>query len=188
MMIMEIQPPIPHSGHRWQAADSFSKRIAKKKSLEYSMSSHSIQIRVPFADVDKSGRIHFTAMLRYMDIAEHELMRALGFPRATSFPNLEFPRVHVSCDYHRAICYDDVLTLEAQITHVGRSSWSVTFTAYYTRELEDLGPTASKSVAAGQLTIVAIDKQTERATPLPDELRRILVTHLKETTVVDSHS
>ncbi len=54
-----------------------------------------IQIRVPFADVDKSGRIHFTAMLRYMDIAEHELVRTLGFPRATTFPDTEFPRVHV---------------------------------------------------------------------------------------------
>ncbi|SRR5579884_1730514 len=152
------------------------------------MSSHSIQIRVPFADVDKSGRIHFTAMFRYMDIAEHELMRALGFPRATSLPNLEFPRVHASCDYQRAICYDDVLTLEARITHVGRSSWSVTFTAYYTDELENLGPSGSKSVAAGQLTIVAIDKQAERATPLPDELRTALTSQLRETTEIDSHS
>lgn len=148
------------------------------------MPSNSIQIRVPFADVDKSGRIHFTAMLRYMDIAEHELMRTLGFPRAITFPDLEFPRVHVSCDYHRPICYDDVLTLEANVTHVGRSSWSTTFIAYYTRELEDLGPAASKRVAAGQLTIVTIDKRTERATPLPDELRAALVTHMNETSEV----
>jgi acyl-CoA thioester hydrolase len=173
-----------HENYGNQSEDVLSKIMR----LEYSMPSNSIQIRVPFADVDKSGRIHFTAMLRYMDIAEHELMRALGFPRATAFPDLEFPRVHVSCDYHRAICYDDVLTLEAHITHVGRSSWSAAFTTYYTRELEDLGPAASKSVATGQLTIVAIDKQTERATPLPDELRTALVTQLRETTEVDSHS
>ncbi len=62
------------------------------------------------------------------------------------------------------------------------------FTAYYTHELKELGSLASKSVAAGQLTIVAIDKKTERATPLPDTLRAALVADLKETTEADSHS
>ncbi|HZR41888.1 MAG TPA: thioesterase family protein [Ktedonobacteraceae bacterium] len=135
----------------------------------------SIQIRVPFIDTDPSGRIHFTAMFRYMDIAEHELMRSLGFPRATSFPDIEFPRVHVSCDYRRAVCYDDELTIEARIDHVGRSSWSVVFTAYYTSEFKELGPDESKSVATGKVTIVAMDKETERARTLPDELRAVLV-------------
>jgi acyl-CoA thioester hydrolase len=148
----------------------------------------SIQIRVPFVDTDPSGRIHFTAMLRYMDIAEHELVRALGFPHATAFPDIKFPRVHVSCDYRRAICYDDELTVEARVAHVGRSSWSAAFTAYFTHELKELGPLASKSVAAGQLTIVAIDKKTERATPLPDELRTALTADLIEATGQDGHS
>jgi acyl-CoA thioester hydrolase len=141
------------------------------------MPQHSIQIRVPFVDTDPSGRIHFTAMMRYMDIAEHELTRALGFPHATAFPDMGFPRVHVSCDYHRAIGYDDELTLNAAITHVGRSSWSVAFTAYFTRELEDQGASA-KSVAAGKLTVVAIDKNTGRSTRIPDELRAALASEL----------
>ena len=152
------------------------------------MPQNRIQIRVPFVDTDPSGRIHFTAMLRYMDIAEHEFVRALGFPHATAFPDIEFPRVHVSCDYHRAICYDDELTLEIRVAHVGRSSWSAAVTAYFTRELQELGPLASKSAAAGQLTIVAIDKKTERPTPLPDELRAALVAEPIEISGQNSHS
>lgn len=146
---------------------------------------HSIQVRVPFADIDLSGRIHFTAMLRYMDIAEHDLMRALDLPRVTTFPELEFPRVHASCDYHRAIAYNDELTIIPQIVRVGRSSWTVSFTSFYSHELAELGPAASKPATSGQLIIVAIDKQTGRATPLPDELRAVLVAQL-ETTGQDS--
>jgi acyl-CoA thioester hydrolase len=142
---------------------------------------HSIQVRVPFADIDLSGRIHFSAMMRYMDVAEHELMRTLGLPRVTTFPELEFPRVHASCDYHRAISYNDDLTIISQIVRVGRSSWTVSFTSFYSHELTELGPEASKPATSGQLIIVAIDKQTGRATPLPDELRAVLVAQLESS-------
>jgi acyl-CoA thioester hydrolase len=126
----------------------------------------SVQIRVPFFDVDSSERIHYTAMLRYMEIAEHELMRSIGFPYATTLLSLRFPRVHVSCDYRGAIRYDDMLTVEAHIDHVGRSSWTVVFTGRLT-----LG---GEVAAEGRMTIVALDPETERACSLPDELRSAL--------------
>jgi acyl-CoA thioester hydrolase len=126
----------------------------------------SVQIRVPFFDVDSSERIHYTAMLRYMEIAEHELMRSIGFPYATTLLSLRFPRVHVSCDYRGAIRYDDMLTVEARIDHVGRSSWTVVFTGRLMPE----GIVATE----GKMTIVALDPETERARSLPDELRSAL--------------
>lgn len=130
------------------------------------MAQASIQIRVPFFDVDSSERIHYTAMLRYMEVAEHELMRSIGFPYATTLLSLRFPRVHVSCDYRGAIRYDDVLTVEAHVDHVGRSSWTVAFTA----RLKPEGNVA----AEGKMTIVVLDPETERACSLPDELRSAL--------------
>jgi len=134
----------------------------------------SIVIRVPFHDVDSTGRIHFTAMLRYMEIAEHELRRSIGFPQATSFTDIVFPRVRVTCNYRGAIRYDDELTIEARVDSVGRSSWTVAFSARITarnREQKELSPI----VAEGQMTMVAMDPTTERATPLPDDLRSALV-------------
>ncbi len=126
----------------------------------------SIQVRVPFFDVDSTERIHYTAMMRYMEIAEHELMRSLGFPYASAFRDMNFPRVHVSCDYRNAVRYDDVLTIEARVEHVGRSSWTIVFTACLIPEGE--------VVAEGKMTMVAIDRATERARGLPDELRSVL--------------
>jgi YbgC/YbaW family acyl-CoA thioester hydrolase len=134
----------------------------------------SIQIRVPFSDVDSSQRIHFTAMLRYMEIAEHELVRSIGFPRATTLKDVAFPRVHVECDYLRAISYDDELTLKAHVEQVGRCSWTVAFLAYFTEEIKQSQQQGAEPAARGKMTMVAMDPEAGRARPLPDELRAAL--------------
>jgi acyl-CoA thioester hydrolase len=126
----------------------------------------SVQVRVPFIDVDGTQRIHYTAMMRYMEVAEHELMRSIGFPYAATLQDISCPRVHVSCDYRGAIRYDDILTIEARVGHVGRSSWTILYTARVAPEGE--------VAAEGKMTIVAIDVQTERARALPDALRSAL--------------
>ena len=36
------------------------------------------RVRVAFPDTDASGRIHFTAMLRYFESAEIEFLRSFG--------------------------------------------------------------------------------------------------------------
>ena len=139
----------------------------------------SVRVRVPFPDVDSTGRIHFTAMLRYMEIAEHELMRSIGFPYAIPLPDTALPRVHIECDFRQAVHYDDMLMVEARVHHVGRSSWTVAFTIRSTEEVAKTeeqhdAQTAGEIVAEGKMTIVAMNPTTERAKPLPDDLRRAL--------------
>ncbi|GHO59770.1 acyl-CoA thioesterase [Ktedonobacter robiniae] len=133
----------------------------------------SVQIRVPFPDVDSSRRIHFTAMLRYFEVAEHELMRAIGFPYATALWGVAFPRVHVACDFRGAVRYDDLLSVEAWVAHVGRSSWKVAFTA---RALQEVASELQVGdiVAEGEIAIVCMNPKSERAQPLPEELRQAL--------------
>ena len=134
------------------------------------MPSATVHVRVPCVDVDSSLRIHFTAMFRYMEVAEHELMRSLGLPYATALRTLAFPRVHLDCDFHRAIAYDAELDVTATVERVGGSSWTVLFTALPSGA-EQTAPT----LAVGHMTIVAMDPATERATTLPDDLRRALL-------------
>lgn len=134
------------------------------------MPSVTIHVRVPFVDVDSSLRIHFTAMFRYMEIAEHTLMRSLGLPYATSLQSLAFPRVHLECDFQGAIRFDDEMDVTARVERVGNSSWTVAFAAYPPGAAASDAPT----LATGRMTIVAMDPTTERATALPNELRRAL--------------
>src|SRR5690348_7901388 len=93
------------------------------------MPRESIRIRVAFVDVDSRQRIHFTAMFRYFEVAEHALMRAIGLPYASVLLEYRFPRVHLDCDLRAAIVYDDELDVEARVLRVGTSSWTVRFEA-----------------------------------------------------------
>ena len=125
-----------------------------------------IRVRVPFVDVDSSQRIHFTAILRYFELAEHALMRALALPYSSVLLEYRFPRVHLDCDMRAAIVYDDLLDVEAAVARVGASSWTIRFVVR--RAADDT------LAAEGHMVIVAMDPDTERAIPLPDALRAAL--------------
>ncbi len=133
----------------------------------------STHVRVAFFDVDSTERIHYTAVMRYMEIAEHALMRSIGFPYATTLLDIAFPRVHVECDFHGAIRYDDELIIDAHVDSVGRSSWNVVFTvrgvAAHERE-----PHTMPILAKGQMVMVAMDPRTQQTRSLPNELREAL--------------
>src|SRR5579884_3844943 len=135
-----------------------------------------VRVRVSFADVDSSQRIHFTAMFRYMEVAEHELMRAIGFPYATALRQLAFPRVHLECDFRGAIEYDDEIEVVARVERVGTSAWTDRFTAYPAGDTNGKSQDSQRNVLAeGRMTIAAMDPATERATAIPDDLRRALL-------------
>jgi acyl-CoA thioester hydrolase len=139
----------------------------------------SLRVRVPFVDIDSSQRIHYTAMFRYMELAEHELMRRIDMPYAAMLDGIAYPRVHLSCDFRGAIVFDDQLVIEARVERVGTSSWTVGFVA---RRLSGPGqPDAvlreeqpGETVAEGRMVIVAMDPSTERSTALHADLRRAL--------------
>ena len=140
------------------------------------MPSATIRVRVPFVDVDSSMRIHFTAMFRYMELAEHELMRSLGVPytSASLYAQLAMPRAHLSCDFTGAVSFDDQLAVEARVEKVGTSSWTVGFAARKVLGPNNTPLDADEEVARGRMVIVAMDPTTQKATPLPEELRSAL--------------
>jgi 4-hydroxybenzoyl-CoA thioesterase/acyl-CoA thioester hydrolase len=141
------------------------------------MPASTLQIRVPFVDTDASQRIHFTAWFRYMEFAEHQLMRDLGIPYATSgaLGEYNYPRVHLEADFAGAIVYDDQLLVEAAVERIGTSSWTVAFTARHAPGTPRAAVNEdAKPLATGRTTIVCMDPATQRAAPLPADLRRTL--------------
>ena len=127
---------------------------------------HTEKLRVNWVDTDASGRIHYTAALRYFEIAEHGLMRALfgglgGGPDKSSF---SMPRVHVEADYKLALRYPDEFTCSARVEKIGNTS--VTF-AYEIRNL------AGEVAIVGRIAAVATDLAGEKM-PLPAEFRAAL--------------
>ena len=118
--------------------------------------------RIRFIDTDASGRIHYTAMFRYFESAEIEFLRGLGLSY-TKHP-YGFPRVHVECDFLLSIGHDDEIEIEVFLTKLGRSSIRLEFRALKQGHLG----------ARGTVVIACMDKTTERAIAIPDELREML--------------
>jgi YbgC/YbaW family acyl-CoA thioester hydrolase len=112
--------------------------------------------RVQWVDTDASGRIHFTAVFRWAEAAEHGLGRELGL----SWKATNLPRRHVEADYQRALEYDDEFELRLRAEKLGRTSID------YAWRIECRG----ELCVAGRHTVVHVGDDG-RPAPLPDEVR-----------------
>ena len=119
-------------------------------------------IRVRWIDTDASGRIHFTAVFRWVEAAEIELFRELGLMDDRD----RYPRRRVAAEYLLPINFDDEIVLNLQLDAAGRTSLSFTWEA--SRD--------DKLVARGDYTIVYVDEEG-RPCPVRDELRSALSAH-----------
>jgi acyl-CoA thioester hydrolase len=120
--------------------------------------------RVRFGDTDASGRIFYASLLRHFDAAETEFLRTLDCGYAHAEQQMGFPRVRVECDFMLALSYDDPIAIAVSVERVGRTSFTLAFDV----------STDGRAAARGKLTIVSIDRETQRPTPLPEKLRAAL--------------
>lgn len=135
---------------------------------------------VEFCDTDMAGIMHFAAFFRYMESAEHALIRSVGMsvfgmeePDEEPGVTISFPRVGAKCDFRRPARCEDELDIEVRINRIGNSS--VTYAFRFLLEEEE--------IAAGEMTSVCCklrDGQPPEPTPLPEwvvaKLRPFLVT------------
>ncbi len=121
--------------------------------------------RVRFVDTDASGRIHYTAMLRFFEAAENEYLRALGVDYAgLEDRHTSFPRVYVDCNYTGAVRDDDMVDIAVETERVGSSSFTLAFRA----------SVGAKPAAHGRIVIVCMNVETQKAQALPSNLAEIL--------------
>ncbi len=122
--------------------------------------------RVRFGDTDASGRIFYVSpAVNHFDAAEAEFLRFLGVGyREIQDRKVGFPRVRVECDYTGALVYDDLMRIAVTVDRIGRSSFTLMFDV----------TTEGRPAARGKVTIVAIDRATQKSIPLPENLREAL--------------
>ena len=126
------------------------------------MISYTEHLYVSFVDTDSSGRIHYTAALRWFERAEEGLMRKLlDGKRPSDFGMAGFPRIHVEADYTGTLKFQDAVACTARIEKLGRTS--VTY-AY------DAANADGVSCVRGVIVAVAVDEQG-KSIPLSDEFR-----------------
>lgn len=123
--------------------------------------------RVRWVDTDTSGRIHFTALLRWFEWTEEEFLQALGFTHHTlRAQGVDIPRVRVEANYRAALRYGDEVEVGLRVERVGNASATFAYTAH-----------RQDGVLAGdgRVTFCAVDLDTGRSRPLPQDLRQALL-------------
>jgi acyl-CoA thioester hydrolase len=114
---------------------------------------------IAFGDTDASGWMHFPNVFKYVEAAEHAFLRSRGilvFARDSG----GWPRVKVSCDYHRPFLCGDFYEVHLAVARVGASS--------VTWDFEVLNR-AGEVAAGGSMTNVRVDHLGKPQLISPDE-------------------
>jgi acyl-CoA thioester hydrolase len=117
---------------------------------------HIEETRVAWADTDAGGRIHFTAVFRWVEAAETALMRRLGLLDEWG----SYPRRRVEANYLKVLVFEDEIEVRLRVERVGRTSIT------YGWEIATNGET----YVDGRHTVVHVDEQGAAA-ELPDAVR-----------------
>jgi YbgC/YbaW family acyl-CoA thioester hydrolase len=112
--------------------------------------------RVAWIDTDSGGRIHFTAVFRWVEAAETALMRRHGLLDAWG----SYPRRRVEANYLKVLVFEDEIEVRLRVERVGRTSIT------YVWEIARNGET----YVDGRHAVVHVDEQG-RAAELPDAVR-----------------
>ena len=132
-----------------------------------------IEERVRWGDVDAAGIIFYGSYIRFFEIAETELFRAVGLPYGKVFEELEIwlPRVHLECDFHRAAQLDDLLEVSVHVGKIGRTSLRLNFEV---RRKDQDGRIEADLIASAHFVLVSTRRDNLQPVPVPEELRRAL--------------
>ena len=138
-----------------------------------------IEERVLWGDVDAARIIFYGSYIRFFEIAETELFRAVGMAYGKIFDDLDIwlPRVHLECDFHRAAQLDDLLEVSVYVGKVGRTSMRLNFEV---RRKGDDGKIEHDLIAAAHFVLVAAGRDGLKPVPVPEELRRALAPYTKD--------
>jgi acyl-CoA thioester hydrolase len=120
---------------------------------------------VEFADTDMAGIMHFSAFFRFMEGAEHALLRSLGFSVFTEVGKevITFPRVASSCQFRSPAKCEEVLDIDVTVLKLGTKSVTYGFAFSH----------AGREVASGEMTSVCCripHGGKPVSIPIPDEM------------------
>ncbi|HUF63511.1 MAG TPA: thioesterase family protein [Verrucomicrobiales bacterium] len=115
------------------------------------------KMRVPFADTDLAGIVHFSNFFRYMENAEHAFYRSLGLsvhPGGSGpEPAVAWPRVRAACDYRKPLRFEQELTIEIRLHELRRRSIRYGFVFRL--------PDDPEAIAEGEVAVVCVGLRPE---------------------------
>jgi YbgC/YbaW family acyl-CoA thioester hydrolase len=127
------------------------------------LSEYRLRRRVQFYETDAAGIVHFSWFFRYMEEAEHALWREAGLSIHQPGAEIGWPRVAASCEFHRALQFEDEFDVRLRIAEMTRKT--IRYACLLTR--------ADAGIATGELTIACVRKRPNepmKAIDIPPEI------------------
>jgi acyl-CoA thioester hydrolase len=118
---------------------------------------HVEHMTVAWADTDAGGRIHWSVVFRWAEVAEHTFLRTLGWKTSEAG---SYPRRSAEVAYHRPLRFGQPFELRIGVERVGTSSVKFGWTVI----------SEGEPCVSGRHTVVHID-ENGRPAPWPDHLR-----------------
>ena len=124
------------------------------------MHTASVDYRVPYADTDQMGFVYYGNYLEYFERSRNELMRTFPITyKEMEARGLGLPVLQAHVDYRSAAHYDDLLTIRATLTEIGRLRLRIDCEVRRGDEV----------LATGYTVHACIDLKTRRPSRLPPE-------------------
>jgi acyl-CoA thioester hydrolase len=122
-----------------------------------------VRERVRWSDVDIMGVVYYGRYLRFVEAAEAEFFRALGYTyeAIAADHGVWFARVKLECTFHAPARMDDEVVCRAELQKIGGSALTFGF---------PIARADGTPLAHGTLVIAALDRTTLRATRIPAPL------------------
>src|ERR1044072_2658476 len=133
-----------------------------------------IEEHVRWSDIDRAVIIYYGQFLRFFEIAETELFRAVGLPYSAVFDRLDIwlPRVQIHFDFRKPLLLDDLIEVSAYVGRFGSKSLTLRF------EVNKKGE--SDLVAEGHVVLACVSRSTFKAVFVPAEIIESLRPYLAE--------
>jgi YbgC/YbaW family acyl-CoA thioester hydrolase len=133
-----------------------------------------IEEHVRWSDVDRAGIIYYGQFLRFFEIAETELFRAVGLKYSEVFDRFDIwlPRVQIHFDFRKPLMLDDLIEVSAYVGRFGKRSLTLRF------EVNKKGQ--SDLVAEGHVILACVSRSTFKSVDVPAEIVQALEPYLTE--------
>jgi acyl-CoA thioester hydrolase len=126
-------------------------------------------IEVRFRDLDALGQVNNAVFFTYFEEGRKNFSKNIF--KASDLSDFTFILAHIRCDYLKPIKFNDNITLQMWVQHIGNSSFSF---GYKLMDAKD--PTMV--FATGESVQVCYDYSTDSSMAVPDAMRAALSQYL----------
>jgi acyl-CoA thioester hydrolase len=123
----------------------------------------SVDIPVAWGEMDAFQHVNNVIYARWLETARMVYFERLGLVKRVREEGIGPILARTAIDYRRPVTYPDTVRVDAAVSRVGGSSYTMAFRVW--SQAQDA------EVAAGEQVIVHFDYRAGRATPIDDALR-----------------